>query len=437
MTYQETLHYLFSKLPIFTRIGAAAYKADLQNTISLCKELGHPEKRLKCIHIAGTNGKGSCSHMIASVFQSAGYKTALYTSPHLIDFRERIKMNGNEISEESVIKWTQRLIPLIEKIQPSFFEVTVAMAFAHFAEQHADIAIIETGLGGLLDSTNIILPELSVITNISFDHTNLLGNTLEKIAIQKAGIIKPGIPVIIGETQLETETIFYNIATRQNSLIVFADQQYILKDARHEENILTVELADQIKGKNLTVSLDLIGEYQLLNLKTVMASIDILRVAGWKLSENNIAEGLANVKKNTGIKGRFDKLHSHPTVIVDVAHNEAGLNEVFKQIDRLNYQTLHIVTGFVQDKTVDLILNIFPKGATYYFTQADIPRALQFEKLNEMAAQAGLNGEGFKSVKTALNQALSRAKTDDLILVTGSFFILADVYAFLEKKNRK
>ena len=284
MTYQETLGYLFSKLPIFTRIGAAAYKADLQNTISLCKELGHPEKKIKCIHIAGTNGKGSCSYMMASIFQAAGYKTGLYTSPHLIDFRERIKINGIEIGEQDVVTFTDRLIPLIEKIQPSFFEVTVAMAFAYFAEQEVDIAIIETGLGGLLDSTNIIIPELSIITNISYDHTNLLGDTLEKIAFQKAGIIKPNIPVVIGETHYESESVFREMAAIQQANITFADQLVTINEAIHQQGKLNISVTNRIHHTTQLIALDLTGEYQIRNIKTVLASIDILRSKGWHLS---------------------------------------------------------------------------------------------------------------------------------------------------------
>jgi len=435
MTYQETLTYLFSKLPIFTRIGAAAYKADLQNTILLCKELGHPEKKLKCIHIAGTNGKGSCSHMMSSIFQAAGYKTALYTSPHLIDFRERIKINGIEIGEDDVVSLTEKLIPLIEKIQPSFFEVTVAMAFAYFAEQEVDIAIIETGLGGLLDSTNIITPELSIITNISYDHTNLLGNTLEKIAFQKAGIIKASIPVVIGETHPESEAVFRDMATSQQSNITFADQVFTINEAIHLQDKLNISITNCIHQNTQVIALDLTGDYQVRNIKTVLASLDILRSNGWHLSAENLAEGLSNVKKNTGIKGRFDILHTNPTIITDVAHNEAGLLEVFNQVNQLPHKNLHIITGFVQDKTVEQILKIFPRKATYYFTQADMPRALPYEILTEKAVLLGLQGKGFKTVRDALKQALSDAHTDDIILVTGSFFILADVYDAFDQKN--
>jgi len=435
MTYQETLTYLFSKLPIFTRIGAAAYKADLQNTILLCKELGHPEKKLKCIHIAGTNGKGSCSHMMSSIFQAAGYKTALYTSPHLIDFRERIKINGIEIGEDDVVSLTGKLIPLIEKIQPSFFEVTVAMAFAYFAEQEVDIAIIETGLGGLLDSTNIITPELSIITNISYDHTNLLGNTLEKIAFQKAGIIKASIPVVIGETHPESEAVFRDMATSQQSNITFADQVFTINEAIHLQDKLNISITNCIHQNTQVIALDLTGDYQVRNIKTVLASLDILRSNGWHLSAENLEEGLSNVKKNTGIKGRFDILHTNPTIITDVAHNEAGLLEVFNQVNQLPHKNLHIITGFVQDKTVEQILKIFPRKATYYFTQADMPRALPYEILTEKAVLLGLQGKGFKTVRDALKQALSDAHTDDIILVTGSFFILADVYDAFDQKN--
>jgi dihydrofolate synthase/folylpolyglutamate synthase len=437
MNYVETLEYLFSKLPIFTRIGAAAYKADLQNTKILCNYLENPESKFKSIHIAGTNGKGSCSHMLASVFQTAGYKTGLYTSPHLIDFRERIRINGIEIEKEQIVAFTQKLIPLIEEISPSFFEVTVAMAFKYFAEHQVDIAIIETGLGGLLDSTNVILPELSIITNISYDHTHLLGDTLNNIAHQKAGIIKHQVPVVIGETQDESAHVFRQGALIHHSDLFFADQQYDIVSSHHEEQNLNIVLLKKSEETEEQILLDLTGEYQLKNCKTVLTAIDVLRKQHWQISTEAVTEGLANVKKNTGIKGRFEQLLKHPRLIVDVAHNEAGLKEVFQQVNRLKYKRLHVVTGFVQDKAVDEVLKLFPPEAKYYFTQAAIPRAMPFEVLSEKASLAGLRGQGYDKVQDALTEALDKAHPDDLILVTGSFFILADVYSLLENKNKK
>ncbi len=437
MSYEETLQYLFNKLPIFTRVGAAAYKADLSNTLLLCESLGHPEHKFKSIHVAGTNGKGSCSHMLASVFQSAGYKTGLYTSPHVIDFRERIKVNGTDIGKEWIIQCTKKMIPCIEKIQPSFFEVTVAMAFAFFAEEEVDIAIIEAGLGGLLDSTNVIIPELSVITNISYDHTNLLGDTLMKIAVQKAGIIKSNVPVVLGETDPETVTVFRETASQKHSLIVFADQQFDMIHATHESDGLLIKLSDTTDSAEYMFRLDLTGNYQLKNLKTVLAAIALLRKAEWDLSDKAVETGLANVKKNTGIKGRFEQLMDSPKLIVDVAHNEAGIRELMQQIMQLPFTRLHIVTGFVQDKAVENVLTLFPSEATYYFTQAEIPRALPFEVLVEKAARAGLSGNGYRTVKQAVSNALKNAQTGDLILVTGSFFILADVYEMTDSKNNQ
>jgi len=435
MNYPETLHYLYQKLPIFSRIGAAAYKADVGNTLSLCHKLSHPETKFKSIHVAGTNGKGSCSHMLASIFQEAGYKTGLYTSPHLIDFRERIKINGEEIGMEKIVEFVEALKPVIDELQPSFFEVTVAMAFTHFANQKVDIAIIETGLGGLLDSTNVILPELSVITNISYDHTNLLGSTLPEIAYQKAGIIKTGIPVIIGETQAVCKDVFLSKAQLCNSPILFADNEYEVKLKSTEQTNQMISLTKKESGEQISIILDLIGAYQLQNSRTTFTAVDVMKNIGWKISEQAIINGFKEVKKNTGLKGRFDILQQTPLLITDVAHNEAGLNEVLKQINSFAYNKLHIVIGFVNDKDVKKVLALFPLKATYYFTQADIPRALPYEELADMGLKAGLHGEAFPNVTSAVKNALINAAPDDLILVTGSFFILADVYTLMAQKN--
>jgi dihydrofolate synthase / folylpolyglutamate synthase len=434
MNYSETLQYLFQKLPVFNRIGAAAYKADLTNTITLCQYLGNPQKAFKSIHIGGTNGKGSCSHMLASVFQHAGYKTGLYTSPHLFDFRERIKINGQEVEQDWIVNSVEHLIPVIEAIQPSFFEVTVALAFAYFAAQHVDIAVIEVGLGGLLDSTNVILPEISLITNISFDHTNLLGNHLHEIAVQKAGIIKHGIPVVIGETHRDSEMVFIRKAAEQQAPIIFADQWYNVEILEENQTLQRIQLIDQQHRIQL-YELDLIGHYQIHNVQSVCAVLQLMRDAGWQIDQHAVQSGLASVKQSTGLRGRFDVLSKSPLIIADVAHNEAGIREVLRQIDNVPYNNLHIITGFVQDKDVHTILSLLPKTASYYFCQADIPRAMPWQLLTSSAQELGLNGTGYPSVYKALDVARSKATTDDVLLICGSFFIMEDVYSYFEKKK--
>jgi dihydrofolate synthase/folylpolyglutamate synthase len=434
MNYSETLQYLYQKLPVFTRIGAAAYKADLTNTIALCHYLGNPQKAFKSIHVGGTNGKGSCSHMLASVCQHAGYKTGLYTSPHLIDFRERMKINGQEVDQQWIVSSVERLKPVIESIQPSFFEVTVALAFEYFASQKVDIAIIEVGLGGLLDSTNVIIPEIALITNISLDHTNLLGKNIPEIATQKAGIIKHGVPVVIGATHKESEFIFAQKAAEQHAPFVFADQSYHAAILEENHNYQRIQVTDQHQNVRI-FNLDLLGHYQLQNIQSVCAVIQMMRETGWQIDERAMQNGLASVKVSTGLKGRFDVLSRYPLTIADVAHNEAGMQEVLKQIEGLMYEKLHIITGFVQDKDVHTILSLLPKTASYYFCQADIPRALPWNMLTEMAIDFGLNGTGFPSVYKALDAAISAANKDDLILICGSFFIMEDVYSYFEKKK--
>ena len=416
---------------MFTRIGAAAYKADLNNTIQLCKALDNPQTKFKSIHVAGTNGKGSVSHMLASVFQSAGYKTGLYTSPHLIDFKERIKINRDEIEESWVIKFVEKIIPIIEEIQPSFFEVTVAMAFSYFAEKDIDIAIIEVGLGGLLDSTNIILPELSIITNISFDHTNLLGSTLHEIAFQKAGIIKHKIPVVIGQSQHETDTIFKEKALQTESNIFFAEHFYSINSQKLQDGFQSISLKNNLTSETIEIALDLVGYYQLKNCITVFKSLEVVIDNGWQIKSKDILHGLKHVKLQTGLKGRFDILLNSPILIADVAHNEAGLTEVFTQINAMSFKQLHIILGFVKDKDVETALKIFPKSAKYYFTQADIPRALPYYELKELANTFFLNGDSYPAVKQALQSAFEFAEHDDLIIATGSFFIMADIYTYV------
>ena len=436
IAYQQTIEHLFSRLPMFTRIGAAAYKPNLDNTIRLCEALGNPHTKFKSIHIAGTNGKGSCSHMMAAVLQEHGHKTGLYTSPHIADFRERIRINGEVISKEWVVSFIDKIKSYLEEWQPSFFEVTVAMAFSYFAEQEVDIAVVEVGLGGLLDSTNVITPELSVITNISLDHTNLLGNTLQEIATQKAGIIKPGVPVVIGETVQETQTVFLTAAIQQKTTCFFADQIWAVTRQQFIENKQVLQMVNATQQIISTYELDLIGVYQRENLKTVCCALDVLRAQGWILDDTLIKKALAAVMKLTGIQGRFQPVYLKPTVILDVSHNEAGIKACMHQVAQMTFQRLYIIMGFVRDKDVTNVLKLFPKEARYVCTQAQIPRALPYEELLQMATEKGLQGEGFSQMTEALQFAMAQAKEDDLILVTGSFFIVDDAFRFFESYKK-
>lgn len=428
MNYQETINFLFTRLPMFSRIGAAAYKADITNTILLCEAVGNPQEKFKSVHIAGTNGKGSTSHMLAAILQSAGYKTGLYTSPHLKDFRERIKINGEEISEEFVVDFTERISPFIDKIEPSFFEITVAMAFEYFEKNKVDIAIIETGLGGRLDSTNIIKPEVSVITNIGMDHMNLLGNTLQAIAGEKAGIIKKGIPAIIGAVLPETEKVFTDKALQVETSITIASQQKWISDWHHHKQHLVATVAHhQEDEQQQTYELDLPGIYQLKNLITVLETIKILRQKGWIIEEKYIKSGLKNVKKLTGLFGRWQILQQHPTIVLDVAHNEDGIRQIVQQLETEVYTKLHIIIGMVKDKEIETVLSLLPQSATYYFTKAQIPRALDEVVLMNLALKYNLSGASFPNVNDALTAAKTTAGNDDLILVCGSVFIVGEV----------
>jgi dihydrofolate synthase/folylpolyglutamate synthase len=413
---------------MFTRTGAAAYKADLSNTITLCAALDNPQNKFKSIHVAGTNGKGSTSHMLASVLQEAGYKVGLYTSPHIKDFRERIKINGQKIEKQFVVHFTENIKTKITEIQPSFFEITVAMAFAYFAKQQVDIAVIEVGLGGLLDSTNVIIPELCVITNIGLDHTNLLGTTLPEIATQKAGIIKASVPVVISQTQEETERVFTNKALEKNTSIFFADKvmEVIGMDSA-TIGLQKMKVVNTAKMSITNYELDILGKYQQKNVKGVLLALEILQQYNWNISAQNIVDGLKNIKNNTGLMGRFDMLETSPMLIADVAHNADGITEVLAQIKNIPHNNLHIITGFVADKAVDKVLALFPKNANYYFTQANIPRALLKENLQETAKQYQLNGEVYNNVNTALQAAKANASKEDIILICGSFFIIAEL----------
>jgi dihydrofolate synthase/folylpolyglutamate synthase len=435
MNYQETIDYLFLRLPMFSRIGAAAFKKDLINIQKLSDFLGDPHKRFKSIHIAGTNGKGSVSHMLAAILQTAGYKTGLYTSPHPKDFRERIKINGEMVSEEFIIDFTERIKTISERIEPSFFEITVAMAFEYFAEQKIDIAIVETGLGGRFDSTNIITPELSVITNIGWDHMNILGESLEKIAFEKAGIIKQNIPVIVGEVLSETEKIFNDVANERKAVLsIAADERqainwYWKKPAGHHSggHELVVEVAQQHKTDHQLYHLDLPGIYQTKNLLTVLETCSHLQQKGWNIEEQSIRLGLQHAKKLTGLHGRWEVIRLHPLIVLDVAHNEDGIKMLMEQVEVTDHDHLHIVLGVVKDKELEKILTLFPRLADYYFTRADIPRALDALALKERADEIGLKGEIYPDVNQAIKAALTKASKQDMILICGSVFLIGEV----------
>ncbi|MDI1256547.1 MAG: bifunctional folylpolyglutamate synthase/dihydrofolate synthase [Flavobacterium sp.] len=405
MTYQQTVEWMFSQLPVYQFQGASAYKADLSNAILLADHLGNPQQNLKCIHVAGTNGKGSTSHLLASILQEAGYKTGLYTSPHLKDFRERIKINGAEISEDFVTEFIAANIIFFEKNELSFFEMTVGLAFDYFKKENVDIAIIEVGMGGRLDATNIIKPLISVITNIGLDHTQFLGTTLPEIAFEKAGIIKAGIPVVIGEYTSETKPVFLKKSEELTSPIYFA--------------------SDLIAT---TYPSALLGDYQIQNKKTVLQAIRVLQSQNeFSVSEEKIKLGFLNVIKNTGLQGRWQQIQSNPKVICDTAHNSHGLKIVLNQIAQDDFDQLHIVLGVVNDKDLDSILPLFPKDAFYYFAKPNIPRGLDATVLKRKAAEFGLVGASYASVSAAYSVALKAAKKADFIYVGGSTFVVAEV----------
>lgn len=411
---------------MFSRSGVKAYKADLKNTLALCNYLGNPQNKIKTIHVAGTNGKGSVSHMLAAIFQENGYKTGLYTSPHLKDFRERIKINGNMIVQSFLVDFVEKTKAISEEIKPSFFELTFVMALDYFASQKADVAIIETGLGGRLDSTNVITPLLSVITNISFDHMDILGDTLEKIAFEKAGIIKPNIPVVIGETIPETKSVFLNKAEETHSSIFFAKEKFEILSSEYDIKYLQLEILDKDTKQQNNYRLDLNGIYQEKNILTVLTSIELLK-KDFLLKKEKIKDALSNVKKLTGLFGRWEIIHEKPTVALDVAHNEDGIKQLLSQIDKSKFKDLHIVFGMVKDKDIQKVLEQFPKNATYYFTKAHNPRALSADELREKATQYQLKGDSYPNVNKALKAALGNASAEDLIVVCGSVFIIAEV----------
>ena len=402
MTYQQCLDWLYSQLPMYQRTGSVAYKADIGNIVQACERLGNPYKNFKSVHIAGTNGKGSTSHMIASILQESGYKTGLYTSPHLKDFRERIRINGEMIKENNVVDFIENNKDWFSQIGMSFFEMTVALAFNHFSQEKVDIAIIEVGLGGRLDSTNLIKPELSIITNIGLDHTELLGNTIEKIAKEKAGIIKPNTPILIGRKQEKTASIFEEYANKNNSQIYYSD---------------TCDFETDLKGL-----------YQGENKNTAFTAINILKNQNWNIHQKDIQEGLKNVQKNTSLLGRWMTLSDTPLVICDTGHNEDGIKLIVEQINSTNYKDLHFVFGVVNDKSINTILKLLPKNAKYYFCQAKIPRAMNPELLYQKAKKHQLNGKIFTSVDAAVNNAKKEAHNDDLIFIGGSTFVVAELF---------
>ncbi len=412
---------------MFSRIGAAAYKKDLANIRILSEYLGDPDRKFKSIHIAGTNGKGSTSHMLAAILQTAGYKTGLYTSPHLKDFRERIRVNGAMIEKDFVVEFTSAAQPLIQTLDPSFFEITVAMAFDYFAKKQVEIAVIEVGLGGRLDSTNIILPELCVITNIGWDHMNMLGDTLEKIALEKAGIIKQGVPVVIGETLPVTKSVFQEVATEKKSPIHFADQTRYVDESGMEKDELVVEVVNSQSNEKQVYRLDLPGIYQTRNLVTVLETVYQLREMGWHLPEKKVQTALRQVKKLTGLHGRWQIVHHHPLLVFDVAHNVDGMKQVTEQLEITDHKELHIVIGMVKDKEVEKILELLPKAARYYFTRAQIPRALPEDQLAKAGSALGLHGNHFPDVNDALRSAFANAGKEDLILVCGSVFLIGEI----------
>jgi dihydrofolate synthase / folylpolyglutamate synthase len=429
MNYRETLEYLFSRLPMYQRIGKAAYKADLSTTIAIDKYFNHPHRLFKSIHIAGTNGKGSVSHMLAGILQQAGYRTGLYTSPHLKDFRERIRINGQPVEKDFVVDFVASHRQVLEELSPSFFEMSVAMAFDYFARERVDIAVVETGMGGRLDSTNIITPLVSVITNIGMDHMEFLGDSLPLIAAEKAGIIKPGIPVVIGELQEEIREVFQEKAREVKAgEVTFASEaykcEYAMLTSRGRQSM---SISRQGRPAYKDLETDLQGIYQQKNVVTVLQTVDILNRSGLAINRDSVYGGLGNAGDKTGLHGRWQIAGANPRVIYDTAHNREGLRMVLQQIGITPHKKLHMVIGFVSDKNIRELLSLFPSGATYYFTRASIPRALDDGELQKMAQEAGLSGNRYGTVPEALRAAKQNAGTDDLIFVGGSTFVVADI----------
>jgi len=431
MNYQQTLDYMFSRLPMYQRIGPAAYKANLDNTLALSKHLDQPENRFKSIHIAGTNGKGSVAHMLASVLQQAGYKTGLATSPHLKDFRERIKINGKCVSEQFVVDFIRQHKSYLERINPSFFEMTIAMTFDYFAKEAVDMAVIETGMGGRLDSTNIITPEISVITKIGLDHTRFLGNSIEQIAIEKGGIIKKNIPVVVAKYQPETYDVYKQFSDELNAPIVFADKLFSVENSDlfllQGKKFLKVHIS-ALQGNRKSFLLDLLGHYQAENLLCALTVLNRLqKEKKIKISEKDIREGLCNVARNTGLQGRWQQLGDHPMVICDTGHNTDSFKYIVKQIKSTPHKRLHVVIGMVEDKEISSMLSLLPPNASYYFCRPNVPRGLDQKKLADKASCFSLHGKHYSNVADAFQAAKKDADTDDLIFIGGSTFVVAEV----------
>lgn len=428
--YNQVINYLYDHLPYYQRSGPAAYKDNLNNTLALDKMFGHPHHKFRSVHIAGTNGKGSVSHILASVLMAAGFKTGLYTSPHLKDFRERIRINGKMIGKDFVVEFINDFLERNNSagLEPSFFELTVLMAFDYFAKENVDIAVIEVGLGGRLDSTNIITPLLSVITNISYDHTALLGDTLGKIALEKAGIIKRLVPVVIGETHPETEVIFNGVANKFNAPLIFADKLFNISGSTYSSDnkqIFKVIESGRVVFDDL--ALDLLGKYQSKNLCTLLAVVNELKQLKWDIPETAIRNGLEKVTKNTGFLGRWQVIGKKPLIVCDTGHNEGGIRQVVAQLKSIPYKHLHVVIGMVNDKDINGVLRLLPKEAHYYFTKASIPRALDEKLLMKQASYFNLKGQSYATVKKAFETARKKSSPDDLIIVTGSTFVVAEV----------
>lgn len=432
-TYAEAIDYLYSRLPMFTRDGASAYKKDLDRTLALCQALGNPHNTFKTIHVAGTNGKGSSSHMLAAILASAGYKTGLYTSPHLVDFRERIRVNGEWIDEQFVVDYVYSQSALIEEIQPSFFEATVAMAFDYFAKQDVDIAVIEVGLGGRLDSTNVIYPEVSLITNIGMDHMNLLGDTLAEIALEKAGIIKADTPVVISEYQEEVAPVFEQQADREQAPLTFAGKVYRAERVEKTPLKQVIAIENLITGNSGQFDLDLTGSYQIQNIVGVLTVVDVLRDKGFVISDNAVHHGLAHVQVLTGFQGRWQTLSTSPLIICDTGHNEDGIKQVVANLNEVAYDRLHVVIGAMQDKDLDHMLPFLPREGVYYFSSPDMPRAMPASVLQHKAKEYGLQGESYVSVIAALEAAKQRYAAQDLIFIGGSNFVVAEVLQSMVK----
>jgi dihydrofolate synthase/folylpolyglutamate synthase len=427
MTYNETVTYLFSLLPAYHRIGKAAYKGNLDNTLELDRYFSHPHRKFRTVHVAGTNGKGSVSHMLASVFREAGYRTGLYTSPHLKDFRERIRLDGQMISEDEVVSFVEKHSAIIDKIRPSFFELTVALAFDYFARMETEVAVIEVGMGGRLDSTNIIMPELSVITNIGHDHMEFLGSTLAAVAGEKAGIIKKGVPVVIGETQDETREVFIGRAKEMSSPVAFADSLFrcTLGDLSNGTGMRNYTLTDLRDNGTVSGTTPLGGLAQQKNIQTVAAAVEKL-AGSFDLTGDNMISGISNVISNTGLMGRWQILGVSPLTVCDTGHNREGLEYVMRQIKDIPRKELHMVIGFVNDKDLTGVLPLFPRDAIYYFTRASVPRALDEKILMAEAGKYGLRGNSYDTVAGAIAAAREKAGPDDIIFIGGSTFVVAD-----------